>query len=199
MRLVLGPIPRSRVLSPGDEGWTPLREPTSRVFVMQVLLLSLPFLLPAFAILPELRGCLRTRPLAISAYVSFLALMIPVHEAIHASVYPGGLGSEHLVMGAWMRRGLCYVVYDSPVSRNRVLVMLSAPFIALSSLLVLVALSAPSEWRLVGILALLIHTAVCAGDFVTFARLVRQVPASSLVHNDGWVTYWKAPPQPMDS
>ncbi len=199
MRLVYGPIPPSRVLSPEDEGWTPLCEPPSGVFVIQVLLLSLPFLVPAVGILPELKGCLRTQPLVLPVLVSFFALMTPVHEIIHASVYPGGLCSKHLVMGAWMRRGLCYVVYDSPVSRNRILIMLSAPFIALSSLLAVMAVFAPSGWRLVGILALLVHTAVCTGDFATFVRLIRQTPKDALVHNDGWTTYWKSAPQRMAS
>jgi len=197
MRLILGPIPPSRVLSPQDEGWTPLREPSSRAFAVQALVLSLPFLVPAFLILPGLKGCLRTQPLTLLALVSFFALVTPMHEAIHALAYPGGLRSRHLIMGAWMRRGLCYVVYDSPVSRNRALIMLSAPFIALSSLLAAVAVFAPSEWRLVGTLALLVHTAVCAGDFATFVRLIGQAPKDSLVHNDGWTTYWKSVPQPM--
>jgi len=187
------------VLDPEDEGWTRLREPTSGVFVIEVLLLSLPFLLPAFAILLRLRGYLHTRPLAVFGLVSFFALVMPMHEAIHALVYPGGLCSEHLVMGAWMRRGLCYVVYDSPVSRNRILIMLSAPLIVLSSLLAAVAVWAPSEWRLIAILALLVHTAICTGDFATFARLIGQAPADSLVHNDGWATYWKSLSQPMAS
>ena len=199
MRLVLGPIPPSRVLSPQNEGWTPLREPTSRVFVIQVLLLSLPFLVAAFAILPGLKGHVRTQPLVLSALVSCFVLMIPVHEAIHALMYPGGLRSKNLVMGAWMRRGLFYVIYDSPVSRNRMLIMLCAPLIVLSSLLAAVAVFAPSEWRFIAILTLLVHTAVCTGDFATFVRLTTQVPKFSLVHNDGWTTYWKSVPRPMAS
>ncbi len=199
MRLVLGPIPPSRVLSPEDEGWTPLREPTSGAFIIEVLLLSVPFLVPALAMLLGLKGFLRTQSLALSGLVSFFALMIPVHESIHAIVYPGGLCSKHLVMGAWMRRGLFYVVYDSPLSRNRILIMLAAPLIVLSSVLAAVAVFVPSEWRLLAILAFLVHTAVCTGDFATFVRLIKQVPENSLVHNDGWKTYWKSPPQPMAS
>ncbi len=195
MRFVFGPIPPSRVLRPQDEGWSSLREPTSNVFVIQVLLLSLPFLVAAFAILLGLKVYLRTQPLALSSLVIFFAFMIPMHEAIHALAYPGGLRSNHLVVGAWMRRGLCYVVYDSPVSRNRVLIMLSAPFVVLSFILVVVAVFASLEWSFIAILALLVHTAVCTGDFATFLRLLKQVPKNSTVHNDGWKTYWKLVPQ----
>ena len=199
MRLVLGPIPPSRVLSPQEEGWTPLREPTSGVFTSQVLLLSLPFLVLALGMLPELKGYVRTQPVALYALVAFFALMTPMHEVVHALAYPGGLGSKNLVIGAWMRRGLCYVVYDSPLPRNRILIMLSAPFVVLSFFLVAVAGVAPSVWRLIALLVLLVHTAVCTGDFLTFVRLIKQVPTHALVHNDGWKTYWKAPPERMAS
>jgi hypothetical protein len=52
---------------------------------------------------------------------------------------------------------------------------------------------------LLTILAILVHTAVCTGDFATFVRLIKQVPVNSLVHNDGWKTYWNSPPSAMAS
>ena len=195
MRFVLGPIPPSEVLSPQEEGWTPLREPTSGVFVTQVLLLSLPFLVLALSMLPEIEGYARTQPLACWALVTFFIFMIPMHEAIHALGYPGGLRSDLLVVGVWMRRGMCYVVYDSPLPRNRILLMLSAPFAAISLFLVAVACLAPSAWRPVALLLLFTHTAVCTGDLLTFLRLVTQAPPQALVHNDGWKTYWQSASQ----
>lgn len=193
MRFVYGPIPRSRVLSrEDDEGWVLLREPSSGVFVIEALLLSVPLLVYAINMLSQIKGFLRSQPLALFVLVSFFILMIPVHETIHAFVYPGGFYSKHLVMGVWIRRGLCYVVYDSPVSRNRILIMLCAPLIVVSLVLAVLAVIVPSEWNMVAILAILVHTAVCTGDFITFIRLIKQVPENSLVHNDGWKTYWKS-------
>ena len=96
-------------------------------------------------------------------------------------------------MGAWLRRGLCYVVYDSPVSRNRILSVLCAPFIMVSSVLAVAAVFVPFEWCLLAILAILVHTAVCVGDFATIMRLIKQVPRNALVQNDGWKTFWKSP------
>ena len=192
MRFIFGPIPPSRVSTPRDEGWTALREPSAGIFIIQVLLLSVPFLVAALAILLGLKGFLRAHPLALAALVTFFAIMIPLHETMHAVVYPGGLRSRHLVMGAWLRRGLCYVVYDTPVSRNRILMMLATPFIAMSLLLAVATALAPSELRMVGILAILVHTAVCTGDFATMLRLIRQVPKTALVLNDGWTTFWKS-------
>ena len=192
MRVVLGPIPTSRVLSPKEEGWTPLREPNSNIFVIQALLLSLPFLALALGELPELEGYMHTYPFAVYTMLSCFVLMTPLHEAIHAAAYPSGLASRHLVVGAWMRRGMCYVVYDSPLPRNRILVVLAAPFVVLSLLLAVVASVAPPVWRPIALLLLSVHTAVCSGDFLTFVRVIKQVPKNAFVHNDGWATYWSS-------
>lgn len=194
VKFVLGPIPSSSALSPSDEGWTPLREPSSGRFAVQVLVLSLPLLILAIVILLRIKGNLRAQPVQLVALLSYFVLMIPVHELIHAFAYPSRLRSQHLVIGAWVRRGLCYVVYDSPLRRNRVLLMLLAPFIVFSISLVLVMCFAPSDWRLLGALAILVHSAVCIGDFLTIFRIVRQLPPDSFVLNDGWATYWTLSP-----
>ncbi len=191
MRFVLGPIPSNNVYSPAKGDWTPLREPSSAKFSIQVLLISLPLVVFSIAILQQVKGNLRSNPVQLVALLSFFALMIPVHELIHGFAYPGGLRSKYLVMGAWLQRGLFYVLYDSPLPRNRVLFMLVAPFLVFTMSLVVLIWLAPDAWRMLGVLALLIHTAVCFGDFLTLTRILRQVPADSQVLNDGWFTYWK--------
>lgn len=191
MKFVSGPIPPSSDPSLTDDNWTPLREPSPGVFVAQVLLLALPLLGLALRVLLQLKGHLHTHPTATILLVCSFAMIVPVHELIHAFAYPGGLRSRHLVMGVWLRRGLAYVVYDAPLPRNRVLIMLLAPFATLTVVLGMIVIVVPSQWRLMALLVMLVHTAICLGDFLTYSRLVRQVPVCAQVQNDGWVTYWK--------
>ena len=70
MKFTFGKIPPSKILDTKQEGWTPLREPSSVVFIVQVLLLSIPFLAPAFVILPEIKG-LRNEPFGIIVLLFF--------------------------------------------------------------------------------------------------------------------------------
>ena len=135
MKFVSGPIPSSSDLRVADATWTPLREPTPGVFVAQVLLLAVPLLGLALGVLSALRGHLHAHPTATIVLVFAFVLITPVHELIHAFAYPGGLRSQRLVMGVWLRRGLAYVVYDAPLPRNRVLIMLLAPFVTLTTML----------------------------------------------------------------
>src|SRR5690606_1337519 len=127
--------------------------------VAQVLLLAVPLLGLALGVLSQLRAYLHTHPAATAVLVCCFVVITPVHELIHAIAYPGGLRSQRLVMGVWLRRGLAYVVYDAPLPRNRVLIMLLAPFVTLTTMLGIAAVVTPPPWRLMTLLVLLVHTA----------------------------------------
>lgn len=194
MRFICGPIPPSRVLNPEKEGWTPLREWGAGRLTMVALLLGFPFLMAAVILLLNMKGevreLLKAQPLVAGGYLLALIAMVPVHELIHALAYGQGICSQHLLVGCWPSRGLCYALYDSPMPRNRVLGMLVAPFLALSilPLLCLPWLQGPA-WGLVLAFSLL-HASTCGGDVLVFFGIVSQVSRNASVHNNGWQTYW---------
>jgi hypothetical protein len=161
------------------------------------MLSMLPFLLGATAILlhaaPALRAIFQHHLWSLPSLLVLLLALVPAHEFIHALAYGCGLRSPNLLVGYWPQRGLAYVLYDTPLPRRRVLIMLAAPFVVLTvlPLLATILLSGPWLW-LVTFFAVL-HAAFCTGDAVTFLRLVSQAPASALIHNQGWATYWGYP------
>ena len=199
MRFVVGPIPSSRVLDAEKECWIPVSESSSQRFAVLALLLSTPFLVASIVVLLGLKAYLKSEPAALATLLACFVTTVPLHELLHALAYPNGLRSPYLVIGVWPRRGLCYVLYDSPLPRNRILFMLSLPFVLLTVLLAMAGFLASTEWRRILTLVLLVHTAICTGDFITFVRLVMQVPSDALVHNSGWRTYWKSMPKPIAS
>jgi hypothetical protein len=106
--------------------------------------------------------------------------------------YGQGLRSTHLILGFCTRGKFPYVLFDSPLPRERVLCMLAAPFAALS-LLPLLTLPFLHGTAIDLVLAFCsLHTAMCAGDALVIWRLATQVPRKALVHNNGWQTYWSA-------
>jgi hypothetical protein len=159
-------------------------------FAARALLLAAPLLIASFVFLLYSKAFLRSNPAALISLLTFYAAMVPLHEVLHAVCYPGGLLSEHLVIGAWPRHGLFYVLYDGPLPRWRLLVMLAAPLAIFSVGLGGAILAAPNGWRPILAQMLLVHTAICSGDCLTIVRIVGQVPPGSLVHNSGWKTYW---------
>ncbi len=193
MRFVFGPIPESRGLDAEASGWTPLREPDSRRFAFVAILLSVPFQVAAiwilFDSLEDFREGFKSLSLGFILFLAALLLMVPMHEFVHALAYLKGLRSRRLIMGIWPRRGMAYVIYDSPTRRNRLLFMVAAPFLVLS-ILPLASLPFLSSGARAEVLFLLvIHTAVCVGDAMVFWHVSR-VPPNAWLHNKRWTTYW---------
>jgi hypothetical protein len=194
MRIAYGPIPPSNTLLRPDDGWTPLRELPPARFTIAAILLTIPLVVPGLLVLHASRNEVRTlfadHPAALVGFVLALVAMVPVHEAIHALAYFKDVRSPNLIAGVWPRRGMCYVLYDAPLPRNRVLFMSAAPFLVLTlaPLCCIPWLDGPPRALL--LLFALLHTTTCGGDFLVLWRLVRQVPSRAWVQNNGWQTYW---------
>ena len=206
MRFIYGPIPSSQTFDPKEEGWTPLggTDVDASRFAVIAGLLSVPFIVPAVWVLlssrSEIRGFLLGNPLYFVAFLILLVALIPVHEFIHTLAYLKGLRSPRLMMGAWINRGMFYVIYDAPMPRHRVLLMSVMPFMLLSVLPVvcLLLLELQQEWMVLGWFLILIHASLCTGDFLVWWRLGFCVPHGAWIHNNGWTTYWTTEYDPKD-
>ena len=118
------------------------------------------------------------------------ALLIPTHELMHVAGYLVNPRSPLLITGIWPTHGLWYVIYDRPLPRWRVQLMLVTPFLALSVMPALVALLAPTGWRWAVLYLVAMHSALCVGDLLTMGRIWRHVPRGAWLHNQQWTTYW---------
>jgi putative zincin peptidase len=193
MRFVFGPIPPSRVLDAEEKGWTPLTQTNSGLFALEASLLAFLFLVPVVLIVFDFAET-NQEQLRSPFFLAALVLLLPTHEFLHALAYFKGVRSPHLIMGIWPSRGLCYVILDSPMPRNRVLLLSAAPFLALSIVPSFLLLLLDFPQRTLVLIVLLVHTALCTGDFMVFISIFRQVPSKAWVHNKGWKTYWNLPP-----
>lgn len=197
MRFINGPIPASRTFDPVTAGWIPLRESDSRRFAAVGTLCALPFLLGAIILFlhgaPTLVPFFRLHLWISLFFLGLLLVLVPAHEFIHALAYGCGLRSPNLLIGIWLRRGMAYVLYETPLPRHRVLIMLAAPFMMFSVLPLLAACMLSGPWLLLASLVSLLHCAMCVGDAATLLRILSQAPSGALIHNQGWETYWAIP------
>lgn len=198
MRFICGPIPPSQAFDPKEKGWRPLddADPGARRFATIGSLMTVPFIAAAAWVVlgshSEVRAFLRSSPLHLAEFLVLLAVLVPVHEFIHAVAYLKGMRSPRLIMGAWMRRGMFYVIYDAPMPRHRVLLMSAMPFLLLSVLpaICLPWLELRHELLALGWFLVLLHTGLCTFDFLASWRLFFRVPRGAWIHNNGWTTYW---------
>lgn len=193
MRFILGPIPPSEALDVKEAGWTPMVSSKDLSWVNAITLLGLiALLLAGFWCLPQVIASMEisSKWMVTGIVVLPVFLLLPLHELCHCLGYLVPLASRSLVSGIWLRHGVWYVVYDAPLQRKRVLLMLAAPFVLLSVLpaLTIPFLSTAYFWACSYIV--LIHAALCVGDAVTFFRVLVNIPRGGWVHNSGWTTYW---------
>ncbi|MCX6898681.1 MAG: DUF3267 domain-containing protein [Verrucomicrobia bacterium] len=194
MRFINGPIPENRTFDPVAVGWTLLRTPKDRRFVVAAMLCTVPLLLAAtilfFHAAPELRAHFRLQRWSLPCFLLALLALVPAHEFVHALAYGCGLRSPDLLAGFWPQRVIPYVVCDEPLPRRRVLFMLAAPFCVLTLLPLFTAPLLSGTLLFCVLFFSLLHAALCVGDVATFFRLWRQAPAGARIRNQGWDTYW---------
>jgi len=196
MKFQIGPMPEDEGFEPdGDSGWRRLKEPGPigaqlRAFPLAVVLVLLIFAL--------LSGYFRSDLLdLVDPYILFLPLLMLAvfvfHEGIHAFFHPGRGTTDRSVLGFWPATLLLYAHYVGPLSRNRFLLILASPFVFLTLVPILVALTldaAPAWLFWVTIL----NAAGSSVDLVGIILLLTQLPGSAIVRNKGWASYWRTEP-----
>lgn len=190
MRWGLGPIPEDRGFTPARGGWAAVREPNPWL----TQLLALPIGIgTGFGLALAFGAWTSVQWLHVSGVglVAVLLLAIPVHEAVHAWLHPGGGRTDRTVVGFWPRAGIFYAHYEGEMSRARFLATLAGPFVALSILPLALALAGATRGELA---YLSILNGMCAcGDLFGFLVVLVQIPPGVTVRNKGWRTYWRRP------
>ncbi len=128
-----------------------------------------------------------------TALVLSLAVIIVVHELLHAVVTPRFGCSSCTVVGAWPTRLLFYATYCGPLTRDRYLAVFAMPFLLLTVLPLVAAASGllppalvpPAAWFSTW------NALFSGGDYIGFAQVLIQIPRAANVQNQGWCTYWK--------
>lgn len=188
MRFVVGSIPENDWFDPQLGGWTSVKDHEESGHLRNVALL-LTFGVVVLAIAAVRQANASSVWLLIAALVSPV-LLLPLHELLHAIAYRVPLSSDLLIAGLCPDRRLCYVIYDGPLARNRVVQMLLAPFICFSvfPMLALPWLSNSNGWLLITVS--LLHASMSLGDLLFCYSVVTQAPKGAIMRNHGWTTYW---------
>jgi hypothetical protein len=128
--------------------------------------------------------------LSASAFLLSLAGIIVVHELIHAAVHPLQGRSAHSILGLWPSRILFYAAYTGELTRNRFIAILLMPLAVISfvPLLVAAVVQMTSTW-LAFVSAF--NALLACGDILGAGMVWWQVPATAIVRNQGWRTYWR--------
>jgi hypothetical protein len=105
--------------------------------------------------------------------LSFAALTA-FHELLHIAAHPAAGRSSQSIVGFWPSRVLFYAHYDGELTRNRfVAILLSSGWIAFISTF---------------------NAFLACVDVLGAGMVLFQIPATAVVRNQGWRTYWRRQP-----
>lgn len=200
MRFHVGAIPQNSDFQPDAEGWNALREPSPLVFQLWALPVAALNCLVLFGLwqllvppFPESDS----RWAGIGLLIVLLTF-IPVHEFLHAFAAPGWGLSDKTAIGLWPQKLVFYAHYDGALSRNRFLLVFATPFFVLSVLPIFMAaimarLTGDGTVSLILQGLVFLNGLAACGDILAIAMIMKQVPPTALVRNQGWNTFWKLP------
>ncbi|MYH35007.1 MAG: DUF3267 domain-containing protein [Gammaproteobacteria bacterium] len=204
MQFHIGAIPSSPDFEPGEE-WSKVKEPSAgrmQLYALPIALLSgLVTGILWFAYTPlewENGSGLFGSSLSWADCAALFILNIVVHEFVHAMAHPSQGRSSSSVLGCWPAKLLFYAHYTGELSRNRFLVILLLPLLVISGgpLLIAIALQSAPDWlAYVSIL----NAFLSAGDLFGSGIVLRQIPGTATVRNQGYFTFWKTPDQAVQT
>ncbi len=118
-----------------------------------------------------------------------IAILIPIHEFVHAVSTPSWGMSNKTVVGFWPRKILLYAFYTDAWNRSRLLWFLIMPFVILSVLpatgMCFLKLNSTVLYHFI-----LINAGLSSGDILQVPIFLFQVPRHAVVMNKGWNSYW---------
>lgn len=120
--------------------------------------------------------------------ISFL-ILIPIHEFIHALIFPESIISENVGFGFIPKGVAFFAFYFGEMSRSRFIGILLAPLtiMTLIGLIILVIIKDNSILEHIILYNSLVACVDCFGAYM----IMKQVPANATVRNKKNKTYWK--------
>jgi hypothetical protein len=190
MRFHFGPIPETPDFVP-EPPWRAMKEPTPwlmQLLAVPVAVLSGVLIGALWFWLTPLKELSRA-PLFGLWFLSAFVWLIPVHEAVHALVHPGRGLSDRTCIGLWLSRGLFYAHCHGPMSRNRFIAILIAPFVVLS-VLPLIGCAIVGITHPLPVTGSIVNAFLACGDLLGVLLIVSQIPREATIQNQSWRTYW---------
>jgi hypothetical protein len=124
---------------------------------------------------------------------AIFVVLVVIREGVHLLAHPRSGASGYSVVGVMRNPLIFYAQYLGPLSRNRFLFILLLPFIVLSIIPLLMALSTelpPGFAYFLAFFSSLNALSSCA-DLYGAWLLGSQLKSNVEIRNNGWKSYWK--------
>lgn len=186
-------FPKNADFNPEKEGWKKLKEPN--IILTQLVAMPIGAML-FFAInylmilLTEYRGLTEYfEKFNIKTSLLACLIIIPLHELLHAVMFPKGLKSNDTVIGFYPKGVAFYAYCSGDIPRSKYLMSSFSPLVFLSILPIFIMHFTGYNMLMFNI-CILNAVSACA-DMFGVILIMCQVPGATILKNNGSRTYWK--------
>lgn len=189
----VGSIPPTPNFEP-DERWTRLREPEMWLFQLVATFIGLAAAAGAawlwFRLTPLDR--FGFEPTLGTALILFgtVALVIFVHELLHAAAHPKFAENGYTIIGFWPAKVVFFAAYLGPTTRNRFLFGLLLPLIVISLIPLILATLVLIPSSMLAFISI-VNVALASGDIFGAYLVLTQIPSGATLCSQGHITYWQ--------
>jgi hypothetical protein len=188
MRFIVGKIPENEDFKPEEEGWNKIKEP-SNLWVTQLLAIPFIFVNIIFVVFLAFIFSVQLTFEVSILFIAALLLMLPIHEFLHAVVFPDKLSSDKIYFGIMPKQMAFFAFYTGIISKRRFLLSLMTPLMTIT-VIGLITMKIVGDNALIGNILLINALAAC-GDSLNFFIMLFQVPKNARLRNKGILSYWK--------
>jgi hypothetical protein len=174
-----------------DASWRRLREPSpwpEKLVVLPIAVVAAVIVAALWFLLTPLRDI--THVLSVRAILLSFAGIVVVHELLHALAHPMAGRTPHSIVGFSPAQAFFYGHYQGEMSRNRFLAILLTPLLIISIVPLLVSAAAQVSYDWVAFVSVFNAFLAC-GDMLLAGLVLFQVPATGIVRQQSWRTYWR--------
>lgn len=190
MKFLFNKIPEDKNFNPRD-GWITTNKCINRILSVLVLCLNVLIVICLFKIF-NLNLNILNHNLSgnvLWAFITFIIIVIPIHEILHALFCPCKLTSNNLYLGIIPKKLIFFTYYSEIISKKRYVIVSIMPFLIITILGIFLAKLFPIS-NIFKILILYNATGSCMDILNALIALFR-VPRNAVIKNKGTRLYWK--------
>lgn len=187
LKFIKSEMPLSEEFDPTQGNWIKAKEPSQDKY----LLYSVPIAIITCVIM-WIVGITLFKQSRVFSFIYFIIsfiLIIPIHETIHALVFPESIKSDNVIFGMWLEKGIFYAYYEGEMSKKRFILCLLMPLMILSVLPIILMYFL--GWNKFVFNFAQLNAFLSCGDILGFFIMAFNLPKGVIVRNKGWETYYR--------
>ena len=190
MQIKIGPFQEEEKFALDNNSWIPLREFSIKYFQIRAIPIGIISLALFILLWKSFTPVIETLNTVAFPFIIFQNLVILVgaiiiHELIHAFFHPIFGLSKQSIIRIWPNKMFICTYYLGEITRNRSMLIQIMPFIILSVIPLIIAITIQISPICLAYLSV-VNVLLACGDILAIIMTMREIPKGAIIRSTGW-------------